>query len=254
MNSDLFGTKHILLILLSTLFIILSLIGLTKKKVKLDTTYKLLLIIGIISETIKILTYIVINEDKYFGYLPKTDLPFHLCSIQIIFALILNVTKNKDVKRILLAFMLPTCLVGGIAAILLPTSSARTMLIISSQYFIYHATIIIFAIYLYLTEEIKFTFKDYTNSLLCLFAMAFIAIYLNSWIYDGNGNEVGNTSINFMYVVSPPMDGLPFLNKDKGWLVYFIRYAIIAVTFVTICYIKPVISKIKSLFFKELSA
>ncbi len=246
MNTDIFGLKHVLLLLACTVFIVLSLMILKKKNVKLETVFKLLLIVGIVSETIKVLTYIVVNEDKYFGYLPKTDLPFHLCSIQIIFTLILNLIKNKEIKRTLLAFMLPTCLIGGIAALLLPTSSARTMWMITIQYFLYHSAIIIFAIYLYLTDEIKFEFKDYKKALLCLFAMAFIAIYLNSWIYDGNESEVGNTAINFMYVVSPPMNGLPYLNKDNGWLVYFIHYGFLAVFALTMCYIKPVVNKVKT--------
>lgn len=248
MNTDLFGLKHVLLIGLCTVFITLSVVMLKKKRVKLDTVYRLLLTVGVVSETIKVMTYIVINEDQYFGYLPKTDLPFHLCSIQIIFTLILNLTKNHKLKRILLAFMLPTCLVGGIAAILLPTDSARTISMITIQYFLYHSAIIIFALYLYLTDEIKFEFRDYTTALLCLFAMAFIAIYLNSWIYDGNANEIGNTSINFMYVVSPPISGLPYLNKDHGWLIYFVHYAFLSVFAISLCYIKPVINQIKVCF------
>ena len=50
-----------------------------------------------------------------------------------------------------------------------------------------------------------------------------------------------------MYVVGPPVDGLPFLNKDHGWLVYILRYSLLAVTAVTICYIKPIINFFKSL-------
>ncbi|MBQ9481167.1 MAG: hypothetical protein IJU84_03290, partial [Clostridia bacterium] len=38
--------------------------------------------------------------------------------------------------------------------------------------------------------------------------------------------------------------GLPLLNKDHGWLVYIINYAWIAVTALTLCYIKPVVKAI----------
>ena len=51
--------------------------------------------IGIISEIIKVVYYIVRNESTHGGYLPKTDLPFHLCSIQIIFLAILHYSKNE---------------------------------------------------------------------------------------------------------------------------------------------------------------
>ena len=69
---------------------------------------------GIISETIKVFYYISTNDNG--NYLPPTDLPFHLCSIQIIFLFILHMSENQKIKRLLLAFMIPTGLFGGIAA------------------------------------------------------------------------------------------------------------------------------------------
>ena len=65
--------------------------------------------------------------------------------------------------------------------------------------------------------------------------------YINSILYDGVSD------INFMYVVNPPEDNLPYLNKDNGWLSYIIRYALLAVLCVSMCYIKPIILKIKEL-------
>ena len=71
------------------------------------------------------------------------------------------------------------------------------------------------------------------------------AIYLNSILNDGSGN------INFMYVVKPPQENLPILNLDHGWFVYILSYAGVAVTCITIIYIKPIIKAIKSLITKE---
>ena len=46
-------------------------------------------------------------------------------------------------QRLILSFMLPSCLFGGIAAILIPTHSARNgMWIITLQYFVYHASLV----------------------------------------------------------------------------------------------------------------
>ena len=81
--NNLFGTYHLILIALSIVLII-SLYFLSKK-LSFRTLCKSLFFVGIISEAVKIFTYIIINEDEYGGILPKTDLPFHLCSIQIIF-------------------------------------------------------------------------------------------------------------------------------------------------------------------------
>ena len=68
----------------------------------------------------------------------------------------------------------------------------------------------------------------------------FFAIYINSIVYDGVSN------INFMYVVSPPQSGLPFLTEKYGWLVYIVHYAFTVLFGITICYIKPIIAAIKA--------
>ena len=66
------------------------------------------------------------------------------------------------------------------------------------------------------------------------------AIYINSICYDGV------STVNFMYVVDPPQKGLPFLNEDSGWLVYMLRYASLVLVCITGCYIKPIITAIKT--------
>ena len=108
------------------------------------------------------------------------------------------------------------------------------MPVVTVQYFLYHASIIVYAVYLYLTKEICFEVKDYGSALLMLYGCFFVSIYLNSWINDYSH------PINFMYVVAPPKEGLPYLNKDNGWLSYILRYAFLAVVCVTACYVKPI--------------
>lgn len=235
-----FGTKHVIFLAICTGYIIASLYLLNKKKPSLKAVLRMLLGIGIVSETLKIASYITVNEASYGGYLPKTDLPFHLCSVQIIFMLILVLSENEKLKRILYAFMLPTCLIGGMAALLIPTSSSLSMPVITVQYFLYHASIFIYAVYLYMTEEIHFEVKDYVSALLMLYGFFFVAIYLNSWVNDYSH------PINFMYVVAPPIEGLPYLNKENGWLSYILRYALLAIVCVTACYSVPLYKSLAS--------
>ena len=162
-------------------------------------------------------------------------------------------------NRFILSFMLPTCLVGGLAAILLPTSSSRSVMIISCQYFLYHSILIAFSIYLLSSKQIEWTFDDYKNSLKFLLIMAFFAVYINSMCYDvveyinDNGEKIVQfvSRVNFMYIIDPPAENLPILNKDNGWLSYIIRYGIIAISVISLCYIKPIINHIKQLFKKE---
>ncbi len=242
--NPLFGLKHLILIALSFILIIVGL--LLVRKLKFTVVCKTLFFIGIGSELIKVFYYIIRNENEYHGILPKTDLPFHLCSIQIIFFAILCFSQNEKIKKVLLSFMLPSCLFGGISAILIATDSSRNGLwILSLQYFGYHIAIVIFSLYLLLSKEITFTVKDYFNCLKFLLFLLFFAIYINSILYDGLSD------INFMYVVGPPQDGLPFLNDNHGWLIYIIHYTIIVLLCVTICYINPIISAIKTKYSKH---
>ena len=237
---DMFGLVH--LIALGVSFAIIVLAILFVDRISFDKLLKILLYGGIISETIKVFVYIIINTDNYggMGYLPKTDLPFHLCSIQIIFIIILNLSKNEKLRKLILSFMLPTCLIGGIAAIFIATSSSLNGLwILSLQYFGYHVGIATFAIYLLVSKEVKFDIKDYRNCLIMLVATLFIAIYINSALADYVHD------INFMYVVNPPMDGLPFLTKKYGWGVYITHYSLLCLFAATLCYIYPIIQFFK---------
>lgn len=243
---NLFGTKHIILIIASIVVIILG--AIFSKKLKFPTMCKIMLYIGIVSETIKIFYYIIQNEATHGGYLPKSDLPFHLCSIQILFFVVITIVNNEKIKRFILSFMLPSCLIGGFAAILIATSSSRNgMWIITLQYFGYHAALVIFSLYLYLSKEIKFTIKDYVSCLKFLLVIMFFAFYINSVVYDGTKD------VNFMYVASPPQAGLPFLNENNGWLVYIMHYASLVLFSVTICYIKPICLFLKEKFTKKSS-
>lgn len=236
----LFGYKHIIILVVCVIALILG--YLLCRKQKLEKVILVMLIIGIISEVIKVIYYIVRNEATHGGYLPKSDLPFHLCSIQIIFIAILHYSKNEKLKRLLMSFMLPSCLVGGIAALLIPTYTARNgMWIISLQYFGYHVAISTFALYLLTNKNMKWTMKDLVNCFKLLGLFGLLSIYINSMLNDGSGD------INFMYTVKPPQDGLPYLNLDQGWLMYIIKYASIAVVAILLTYIKTIIDYVKTL-------
>ena len=246
--NELFGLKHLIIAGLSILLAV-GLFFLARKQ-RVETVCKVMFFVGIVSEIIKLFYYTVANEDKYGGVLPKTDLPFHLCSIQIIFFVIINFTKNEKIHRFLYAFMIPSCLFGGLAAILIATETARSAWIITFQYFIYHACLVAFSLYLMGSKQIKITIKDYFNCLKFLVVLMFFAIYINSWVYDG-GAGLKEDSINFMYVAGPPVSGLPFLTEKYGWLVYIAHYACLIVFCVSLVYIKPIIVAIKEAIYKR---
>jgi len=235
---SIFGTKHLIIIAITAAVILFGYLAV--RKWSLEKLCKRLLLVGVISEIIKVFYYIIANESTHGGILPKTDLPFHLCSIQILFLVLVVYGSNQKLKELLLSFMIPSCLLGGIAAIFIATtSSLNGMIILSVQYFGYHAAIVIFALVLLTSGAMKLTVRHYVNCLKFLVALMLCAIYINSILYDGVSN------INFMYVASPPQSGLPFLNEDHGWLVYIAHYSFLVVVCVTACYCKPIYTAIR---------
>ena len=181
--NGLFGTYHIVAMVLSLTFIVGLYI--LSRRLQFKTLCKVLFFTGIVSEVVKIFAYIIMNEEKYGGVLPKTDLPFHLCSIQIIFFAIITYANSEKLKRFIISFMVPSCLFGGIAAILIATSSSLNVPVITVQYFLYHVAITVFAINLLTRKEISLSVKDYFNCLKFLGIIMFFAFYINSMLYDG---------------------------------------------------------------------
>ena len=39
---------------------------------------------------------------------------------------------------------------------------------------------------------------------------------------------------NFMYLVRPPLENLPYLNLDKGWYVYFLRIIVLGLAAISL--------------------
>ena len=240
----LFGTKHLILVAVSLALVVIGYIF--SRKLSFKQMTKTMLGIGIVSEIIKIFYYIIQNEDTHGGVLPKTDLPFHLCSIQILFIIALNFSQSEKLKHFLTSFMMPSCLIGGLAALLIATDSSRNGLwIITVQYFVYHAAIMVYALYLSTSKEYGPSLNGYFSCLKMLLIMMFVSIYINSILYDGVSN------INFMYVVGPPQSGLPYLNDNGGWFSYIIKYAVLIIVSVTLFYIKPIVVSIKNALTKK---
>ena len=233
-----FGAKHLIILAISVAAMVIGVVFARKWSIK--KLAKTTLGIGLVSEFIKVFYYIIANEATHGGILPKTDLPFHLCSIQLIFMAVLVFSHHEKLKQLLLSFMLPSCLFGGIAALLIATnSSLNGGWILSVQYFGYHVAIIVFALSVLLGKEFPLTVKKYFDCLKFLVVLMLFAVYINSVLYDGV------TNINFMYAASPPQSGLPFLTEKYGWLVYISHYIFTIVFCVTLFYLKPIVVALK---------
>ena len=69
---SLFGIKHVILIAAS--LVLVAVLYLLSRRMSFKSVTRYMLLVGIVSEIIKIFYYTVANEDAHGGILPKTDL------------------------------------------------------------------------------------------------------------------------------------------------------------------------------------
>jgi len=192
-------------------------------------------IIGIMSELEKIFFFVERSPYGYGYRVPAEHLPFAMCPFQIFLILTLAFSADLEKRRPLLAFMYPMLVGGGWIGMLLQTTAPYHGLldIGTYRYFIYHSMLIFLGLYLYMTQPIRYTIKEYGMSL----GLAAMALILAIWV---NGFFGWDPRVNFLFVVRPPMEGLPLLNLDRGWAMYILQMTWIAVAVFTLCYLRVI--------------
>lgn len=164
-------------------------------------------------------------------------LPFHLCSILIFMFAYLMFGKNEKIKNVLKSFVVPAGILGGLLAILIPTSGVSFTKIESYQCFIYHAAILWYAAYLIATKQANLGLKAYLRNLAILAVLAVFNIWVNGALqaYD----------TNFMFLVRPPVEGLPIINLNNGWYAYFFTLITIALVLIGIVQLPSIIKELQ---------
>ncbi len=105
------------------------------------------------------------------------------------------------------------------------------------QCFVYHAGLLWWALYLICTKQVDLGKKAYLQNLAVLGSLLFVMLWINSAlsVYD----------TNFFYVVRPPVEGLPLLNLDNGWMVYFLTIVCLGLVGVTIVHLPAMLRERK---------
>ena len=159
-----FTMSHFVFLAISIVVIFLVIFLNYKFKFSYDTNIKALLVVGILSEIIKLSDVIVYKIGETFettgGYVEPESLPFHLCTIQIffVFALVFFI-KSEKAKQVILEFMFPTMCIGAALALLIPTDGTEFNELRTYQYFMYHGYLVGFAVYLVMSKTILITWK-----------------------------------------------------------------------------------------------
>ena len=190
-----------------------------KFKLKKRTAVWIMVDFSIVSELLKMFTRIHPRYDEtgavIGGVLSPSALPLHLCSIFIFVFFYLALQKNEEREKKVVSFFVPIGLVGASCAILVATSGVSFQETGPYQCFIYHSAMVYLALYYIVTHQVDLGLKAYLRNLAVFLCLVLVMIWVNS--------ALSYYETNFFFVVEPPAKGLPFLNMDKGWYVYFLR-------------------------------
>lgn len=219
-----FTAKHFIWLALCAAAITIGLIAAKKLRLSSRAASRVMACVCIASEVTKIMDD-MISSDAGGSVLDPRSLPFHLCSMMIFAIFYLALSGNEQNRRRVLGFVAPIGLLGGVCAMLIPTNGVRFNYLPAYQCFVYHAALVWFALYSIIAKQVDLGVRTYRRNLLVLTVLVFGMIYVNSAlsVYD----------TNFMYLRRPPMDGLPLLNLDHGWYVYFITLVLLGVVLVS---------------------
>ena len=167
----------------------------------------------------------------------QTQLSFHLCSLMIYSVILINVIKNEKFVKMMKSFMVPCMLIGAAMALLIPTEGVDALRPRVWQYMLIHGVLVFYGLYLMIVEKVDLSVKAYLTNLKLLIVVVIFAFLMNSVL------EQYNT--NFLFLRKPPMEGLPILNLDNGWYVYFISLALVACTLLFAVHIPYIIKNRK---------
>ena len=236
-----FTTNHFIWLGICIILTIgLSIIS-VKKKFSFQTSALIMAGVSLISELSKIMSHMEFVDAKNPAegmVIEPTALPLHLCSILIFAYFYLPFSKNKKIRDYILGLAIPVGLIGATLALVMATSGVRFDIIEPYQCFIYHSFMVWFSIYLIKTQDIDLGIKVWLRNIFVLFVMSIIMIWVNGALksYD----------TNFWFVVRPPQDGLPLLNLDNGWYVYYLTLLGIGLISATLVHFPFMLKEIKN--------
>lgn len=232
-----FTPNHFIWLGICAVFIGVLLFLSLKYKFTFKTSALIMSAISVASELLKIFTHI--EETENGGVLGPKYLPLHLCSILIFLIFYVTLSSNKERVAKVTSFIVPIAIWGGLLAMIMATSGVNFAKPFAYQCFIYHAGLVWFALYLLITKQVDLGLKPYLRNLSTLGILLFVMIWVNS--------ALSAYETNFFYVVAPPAEGLPLLNLDNGWFVYFITLVLIGLLLLTLTHLPGIIRDAKKL-------
>lgn len=250
-----FSIQHIIWLIISFALIVYFLLSYRKKRPSFNQVLNYCLIVCCLSEVTKVFSVLemVPSQDGsiMYPYIPMNHLPLHLCSIQIPFIAFVRFTENKRLRDPLLAFMYPSCLLGALSALAMPSIFSTTISVnqafthpMAYQFFLYHSMLIILGFIIAWSGEIKWTWKDYWRCMIIIALMGFISLYVNSMFaqptYLNGKLQHVDFWPNFLFTYQNPI-GIK-ITTIQGWYIYLVILCAVVALLSAICYF-PLVKK-----------
>ena len=179
-------------------------------------------------------------------FLELHNLPFHLCSVQVLLIFFTKFAREGKVRTAILAFMYPTCAAGAFIALFIPIIFTDDISVtqafthpIAYQYFLWHSMLVILGVYIAASKQVDIRRVHCFTTIGILGGMALISIYLNSWmsmVTYRNGEVVSvDYTPNFFFTYKPP---IPFeFTAIWQWYVYFAILLTVVCIFALVFYL-----------------
>ena len=241
-----FSIQHIIWLAICIVGIVLVSRWLLAKHVPLEKFLNVACVLAALSEIIKIFANIQMvpsaDGSAMHMFMEWRHLPFHLCSIQIFLIFYVRFAESKRNREAILAFMYPTCIVGAIAALALPsiftngiTPQQAFTHPIGYQFFIYHSMLVILGIYIACSGEVDLQFKHLWSTLAIFYAVGLASLYVNSAFayptYSGTTLLSVENTPNFFFTFRTPINLA--LTEIWQWYVYIAILAVVAFLVIT---------------------
>ena len=263
-----FSTGHLIWIAVSIVLIIFGTACCIRKKPSLYRLISLCLLLGLISEAVKVLSAIelvpIVQQTvkdgvlvyeptgAYTPYLQAEHLPFELCSLQLLFMFLSLVIRDEKKKHRIYSLMYGTSIIGGLMAVFLSSiapefTDVRSFLTSPRawQFFLYHAMIIVEGIYIGISEEADLHFRDLKWMVALTLVLDCLSFYLNSMLsvpfYNGDRLMGIAYAINYFSSYNNPL-GIVFREKWQ-WLLYLLVRIGLALLLIPVVYAPLLLKK-----------
>lgn len=250
-----FTWRHLLWLLICAVMTAATVAAYRRKRPPLSKVLKTAMIISILSEIIKISSVIEMvpsaNGVLYGPYIPLNHLPLHFCSVQIILIFFVSTTEDEKKREKVLGFMYSTGMLGALAALAMPSIFTTSVPVerafvspLSYQFFIFHSMLVALGIIIAISGEITWRWKHCRDTLLFVYLLGFISLYVNSLLasptyVDGELISVDFWT-NFFFTFNNPL-GIR-MTELWQWALYFV-ILLIAATLLIILSFWPLVRR-----------